>query len=137
MNDGGSIVNAASIAGLQGFKQNGAYVASKHAVIGLTRTAAKELGERQIRCNCFCPYVSLDQGSFLAKMADNEDSGIIDTPMLHQSARIRGNELKLDHIPLGRRGQSKEVAMLIEFLLSDGSSYMTGTCQSIDGGWHC
>lgn len=55
MNDGGSIVNAASIAGLQGFKKNAAYVASKHAVVGITRSAAKELGERQIRCNCFCP----------------------------------------------------------------------------------
>ncbi len=73
MNDGGSIVNASRIAGLQGFKQNAAYVASKsvnpasqnvvsiltrctrHAVIGLTRSAAKELGERNIRCNCFAP----------------------------------------------------------------------------------
>lgn len=64
-------------------------------------------------------------------------SGIIDTPMLHQAAKIRGTELKLDHIALGRKGQSEEVATLIEFLLSDASSYMTGTCQSIDGGWHC
>ena len=55
MNSGGSIVNAASIAGLQGFKKNVAYVASKHAVVGITRTAAKELGERNIRCNCICP----------------------------------------------------------------------------------
>jgi NAD(P)-dependent dehydrogenase (short-subunit alcohol dehydrogenase family) len=54
-NDGGSIVNAASVAGLIGFPRNGAYVASKHAVVGLTKTAAKELGPRQIRCNCFCP----------------------------------------------------------------------------------
>jgi NAD(P)-dependent dehydrogenase (short-subunit alcohol dehydrogenase family) len=54
-NDNGSIVNAASVAGLIGFKKNAAYVASKHAVVGLTKTAAKELGHRQIRCNCFCP----------------------------------------------------------------------------------
>lgn len=55
MKDGGAIVNAASVAGLIGFPRNASYVASKHAVIGLTRTAAKELGPRQIRCNCFCP----------------------------------------------------------------------------------
>lgn len=54
-NDGGSIVNAASVAGLIGFPRNAAYVASKHAVVGMTKTAAKELGPRQIRCNCFCP----------------------------------------------------------------------------------
>lgn len=54
-NDGGSIVNAASVAGVMGVARNAAYSASKHAVIGLTRSAAKELGERQIRCNCFCP----------------------------------------------------------------------------------
>ena len=54
-NDGGSIVNAASVAGLIGFPRNAAYVASKHAVVGLTKVAAKELGARQIRCNAFCP----------------------------------------------------------------------------------
>lgn len=54
-NDGGSIVNAASVAGIIGFKQNASYVASKHAAVGLTKVAAKELGKRQIRCNCFCP----------------------------------------------------------------------------------
>ena len=55
MESGASIVNAASIAGLQGLSQRAPYVASKHAVIGITRTAAKELGKRNIRCNCFCP----------------------------------------------------------------------------------
>lgn len=54
-NDGGSIVNAASVAGLIGFPRNAAYVASKHAVVGMTKVAAKELGTRQIRCNAFCP----------------------------------------------------------------------------------
>jgi NAD(P)-dependent dehydrogenase (short-subunit alcohol dehydrogenase family) len=52
---GGSIVNAASILGLMGSKKSIAYVASKHAVVGMTRAAAKELGERNIRVNCFCP----------------------------------------------------------------------------------
>ena len=54
-NDGGAIVNAASVAGVIGFARNASYAASKHAVVGLTRTAAKELGPRNIRCNCFCP----------------------------------------------------------------------------------
>jgi NAD(P)-dependent dehydrogenase (short-subunit alcohol dehydrogenase family) len=63
-NDGGSIVNAASVAGIIGFPRNASYVASKHAVVGLTKTAAKELGTRQIRCNCFCPgpYVRAPSG---------------------------------------------------------------------------
>lgn len=54
-NNGGSIVNAASILGLIGSKKSAAYVASKHAAVGLTRAAAKELGARNIRVNCFCP----------------------------------------------------------------------------------
>jgi NAD(P)-dependent dehydrogenase (short-subunit alcohol dehydrogenase family) len=55
LNEGASVVNASSVAGLIGFPRNAAYVATKHAVIGLTKTAAKELGPRGIRCNCFCP----------------------------------------------------------------------------------
>lgn len=55
MNDGGAIVNAASILGLIGMPKAMAYVASKHAVVGMTRSAAKELGARNIRVNCFCP----------------------------------------------------------------------------------
>ncbi|KIW04667.1 uncharacterized protein PV09_04406 [Verruconis gallopava] len=117
-NDGGSIVNAASVAGLIGFKNNGSYVASKHAVVGLTRTAAKELGDRQIRCNCFCP-------------------GPIDTPMFRQSAAIRGSKLNLDHIALKRAAHPSEAANLVEWLLSPGSSFITGTAQTIDGGWLC
>jgi NAD(P)-dependent dehydrogenase (short-subunit alcohol dehydrogenase family) len=54
-NAGGSIVNAASVAGVIGFAKNGSYAASKHAVVGLTQSAAKELGPDNIRCNCFCP----------------------------------------------------------------------------------
>jgi NAD(P)-dependent dehydrogenase (short-subunit alcohol dehydrogenase family) len=55
LKDGGAIVNAASILGLVGARNNIAYVASKHAVVGMTRTLAKELGPRNIRVNCFCP----------------------------------------------------------------------------------
>ncbi|KAF2398048.1 NAD(P)-binding protein [Trichodelitschia bisporula] len=118
LKDGGSIVNAASVAGLIGFTKNAAYVASKHAVVGLTRSAAKELGHRGIRVNCFNP-------------------GAIDTPMLRASAAIRGGEMKLDHVALRREGKAEEIANLIEWLLSDGSTYITGTTQVIDGGWVC
>lgn len=57
--------------------------------------------------------------------------------MLQQSASLRGSEMKLDHLAIARKGQPLEVAYLMEFLLSDASAYITGTCQSIDGGWHC
>jgi NAD(P)-dependent dehydrogenase (short-subunit alcohol dehydrogenase family) len=57
INDGGSIVNAASIAGIRGFAFNPAYTASKHGVVGLTKGSAKEVGNRNIRVNCICPYV--------------------------------------------------------------------------------
>jgi NAD(P)-dependent dehydrogenase (short-subunit alcohol dehydrogenase family) len=59
MNEKGSIVNASSIAGLGGFPKNAAYTVAKRGVIGLTRTAAKEVGDRCIRVNCIAPYVSL------------------------------------------------------------------------------
>ncbi|KAF2004010.1 NAD(P)-binding protein, partial [Amniculicola lignicola CBS 123094] len=114
MKERGSIVNASSVAGLGGFAKNAAYTVAKHGVIGLTKTAAKEVGDRGIRVNCIVP-------------------GIIDTEMHHESVRIREGETPYE-MPLHRKGQPGEVASLIAWLLCDGSQYITGTVQVIDGG---
>jgi NAD(P)-dependent dehydrogenase (short-subunit alcohol dehydrogenase family) len=123
MSDNGAIVNASSIAGLQGRPRNAAYAASKHGVIGLTRSAAKEFGERGIRINAVCP-------------------GMIDTPM-SQAARVPvkgGMDEALSEaarVALRRKGKAEEVAELIVYLLGDGASYITGNAVSVDGGWQC
>ncbi|KAF2646381.1 3-oxoacyl-reductase [Massarina eburnea CBS 473.64] len=117
MNNNGSVVNAASICGVIGFPKNAAYTASKHAVIGLSRTAAKEVGDREIRVNCIAP-------------------GLIDGPMQQKSVAARGGEQVWKQQIL-RRGTPLEVASLIAWLLSDDTQYITGTVQVIDGGWLC
>ncbi|KAH8650069.1 ABA4 protein [Xylariales sp. PMI_506] len=124
--DDGSIVNASSIAGTTGRANNTAYSASKHAVLGMTRSAAKEAGSRGVRVNAICP-------------------GRIFTPMLQKSQEIANNgdasvfqsSQSFPEVALGRMGRAEEVAKLIAFLLSDESSYITGNDISIDGGWRC
>ncbi|KIX98605.1 uncharacterized protein Z520_05906 [Fonsecaea multimorphosa CBS 102226] len=113
--DGGSIVNAASVAGKIGIPHLLAYGASKHAVIGLTRTAATENGHRNVRVNAVAP-------------------GSIDTKMLGiaRDANIPGSEKAL--APINRLGKPEEVAALIAFLLSDEATYTTGAVYTIDGG---
>ncbi|PGH20378.1 hypothetical protein AJ80_03646 [Polytolypa hystricis UAMH7299] len=117
MNQEGSIVNAASVAGIIGFTKNSAYTASKHAVIGLSRTAAKEVGDRGIRVNCLCP-------------------GVIETPMQKQSTASRGTDFPILSA-IKRKGEPEETAQLIAFFLSDGSKYISGTAPTIDGAWLC
>ncbi|KAK7178824.1 hypothetical protein DPSP01_014340 [Paraphaeosphaeria sporulosa] len=117
MNEKGSLVNAASICGVIGFPKNAAYTASKHAVIGLSRTAAKEVGDREIRVNCIAP-------------------GLIDGPMQQASVKARGGE-QVWKQQIMRRGTPQEVGALIAWLLCDDTQYITGTVQIIDGGWVC
>ncbi|KAF2673901.1 3-oxoacyl-reductase [Microthyrium microscopicum] len=113
----GSIVNAASISSLIGVGSDAAYVASKHGVLGLTRAAARECGSGGVRVNAIAP-------------------GIVDTPMLRKSFETRG-EISTSHTALNRKGEPEEIANLIAFLVSDASSFITGACYSIDGGWNC
>ncbi|KAF2030957.1 3-alpha--hydroxysteroid dehydrogenase [Setomelanomma holmii] len=117
-NEGAAIVNAASILGLIGAAKNLAYCALKHAVDGMTRAAAKELGPKKIRVNCICP-------------------GPIDTPMLRKSIEIKGSEIDWSFLALGRAAHQAEVPPLIEFLTSDASSFITTDAMQIDGGWYC
>lgn len=115
---GGSIVNLASIAGLVGFVGAPVYVASKHAVIGLTKTAALECAGKKIRVNAVCP------GAIQTEM--------IDRFVMGDAAAKRS--LIAQH-PLGRIGQPKEVADAIVWLASDEAAFVTGHCLTIDGGY--
>ena len=118
----GSIINTASIAGLMGSPQIAVYSASKHAVIGLTKSAAGECTGTGVRINCVCP-------------------GLIDSRML--SAIIQGrtpgnapvpNDRLVDRIPARRLGQASEVASIVAFLASDEASYASGSAYTVDGG---
>ncbi len=113
----GAVVNTASTAALQGSPGLSAYVASKHAVLGMTRTAAAEVGPAGIRINAVCP-------------------GPTDTRMIHSLARQAGAtaERFTSVIPLGRYGTAEEIAHVVLFLLSDLSANVTGAAWPVDGG---
>ncbi|MER5734411.1 MULTISPECIES: SDR family NAD(P)-dependent oxidoreductase [unclassified Streptomyces] len=115
---GGTIVNTASYTGVTGMAGVGAYAASKHAVLGLTRVAALELAPKGIRVNAVCP-------------------GAIDTAMSNPEGvdPAATGELYRRLVPLGRIGRPEEVAALALFLTSEDSSYVTGQPFVIDGGW--
>lgn len=114
----GSIVNTASIAGLVGGTFGGAYFASKHGVVGLSKAAAIESGRRGVRVNAVCP-------------------GVIETEM---AARSLGDNTAIQETiraqyPLRRFGQASEVAETVAWLCSDASSFITGQAIAVDGGF--
>ncbi|MEU2162241.1 glucose 1-dehydrogenase [Streptomyces chengbuensis] len=115
---GGTIVNTASYTALTGMSYVGAYAATKHAILGLTRVAAIELAAKRIRVNAVCP-------------------GAVDTPMSNPDGADPDalDGLYRQLVPLGRVGQPEEVARLALFLSCDDSSYITGQPFVIDGGW--
>jgi NAD(P)-dependent dehydrogenase (short-subunit alcohol dehydrogenase family) len=112
---GGAIVNTASIAGLVGLQTSSAYVAAKHGVIGLTKTAALEYAEAHIRVNAVCP-------------------GFIQTQMTEDTMRRRGEAI-IGQIPFRRMGQPGEIAEMVVWLCSERASYVTGAAYNVDGGW--
>ncbi len=113
----GNIVNVASLAGLKASGNNISYVASKFAVVGMTKAAALEYAKKNIRINAVCP-------------------GYTDTNMLRQLLEVKPEiEDKLkNHIPMGRFGKATEVATAIGWLASDQTQFMTGQTLSLDGG---
>lgn len=116
--DGGAIVNTSSGAGLIGFPGMCAYVAAKHGVVGLTKTAALEYATQGIRINSICP------GTARTKMVNDWLSG--DT----------GNEAEVAGLhPIGRIADPREIAELVMWLCSDAASFMLGAAIPIDGGY--
>ncbi|OWW22574.1 SDR family oxidoreductase [Noviherbaspirillum denitrificans] len=114
---GGAIVNTASVAGLVGAPLMPAYTASKHAVVGLTKTAAAEYGKAGIRVNSVCP-------------------GIIRTQMLERALEREPRREKsiVNLHPIGRLGEAEEIANAAVWLCSDAASFVTGHQLAVDGG---
>lgn len=130
--EGGSIVNMSSVAGLIGFPGLSPYVCSKHAVIGLTKCAAKEAGARNVRVNAVCPYVYANSEAMARDLHLN--SGPIVTPMLDEV--YHGTTLPTP--PIARDGQPEEIASVVGYLLGDESKYTSGVCIPVDGaGYAC
>jgi NAD(P)-dependent dehydrogenase (short-subunit alcohol dehydrogenase family) len=115
-NGGGSIVNMASVLGSVGWPESVAYVAAKHGVVGLTKSAAIEHAADGIRVNAVGP-------------------GFINTPLIARDLDEGSIALLADLHPLGRIGEAHEVAELVAWLASDAASFATGTYYPIDGGY--
>ena len=118
----GSIINTASIAGLIGSPDIAVYSASKHAVIGLTKSAALECAATGVRVNCVCP--GLIDSRMLSAIIDGRNPG--NAPV--------ANDRIVERIPARRLGQASEVAAVVAFLASDDASYVSGSAYTVDGG---
>jgi NAD(P)-dependent dehydrogenase (short-subunit alcohol dehydrogenase family) len=112
---GGAIVNTGSIAGLVGLPTSSAYVAAKHGVLGLTKTAAIEYADNKIRVNAVCP-------------------GYIETQMTRDAMSRRGDAI-MAQTPMRRMGRPEEIAEMVAWLCSERAGYVTGACYNVDGGW--
>jgi NAD(P)-dependent dehydrogenase (short-subunit alcohol dehydrogenase family) len=112
---GGAIVNTGSIAGLIGLQTSSAYVAAKHGVLGLTKTAALEYADDKIRVNAVCP-------------------GFIKTRMTQDAMQRRGETI-MALTPMHRMGEPDEIAEMVVWLCSDRASFVTGAAYNVDGGW--
>ncbi|MFO1084932.1 MAG: SDR family oxidoreductase [Reyranellaceae bacterium] len=113
---GGAIVNTASVAGLVGLPTAASYVAAKHGVVGLTKTAAMEYAQESIRVNCVNP-------------------GYIKTPMTDPGMAERYERL-MTKVPMNRLGVPEEIAEAVVWMCSDRASFMTGASHVIDGGYY-
>lgn len=115
-NGGGAVVNVASILGQAGFANSSAYVSAKHGVVGLTKTAGIEYAAKGIRINAVGP-------------------GFIKTPLLKESPDSSLEDALVPLHPIGRLGESEEVAELIVWLTSDKASFVAATYYAVDGGY--
>jgi NAD(P)-dependent dehydrogenase (short-subunit alcohol dehydrogenase family) len=113
---GGAIVNLSSIMGLVSSPTTPAYVAAKHAVAGMTKTAAQTYSARGVRVNAICP-------------------GYVETPMLMNSATEEMCAAAIAMHPIGRLGKADDIASVALFLCSDGAAFVTGGIYPVDGGY--
>lgn len=116
MNDGGRIINTASLAGKTGFIDLGSYGASKFSVVGLTQTAALELSDRKIRVNCICPTS-------------------VNTPMAQEEGGETLLAMEKTLVPLDRICEPEEAAAAIHFLAADDCGFINGQAINLCGGW--